>query len=75
MTLAEAELGTPVTVVGFDSLGEADRLRLSALGLREEAPVTMLLRTPLQDPVECLVGPQLLTIDSWLLERILVAPR
>ena len=29
--------------------------------------------TPLKDPVECLVGPQLLALDSWLLGRIRVS--
>ena len=73
MTLAKIAMETPVRIVGFKSLGEADQLRLSALGVHEEATITKLMRTPLKDPVECLVGPQLLTLDAWLLDRILVS--
>lgn len=72
MTLAQVSLATPVRVLGFDALSETEKMRLSSLGLREGAPITKLLRTPLRDPIECLVGPQLVTIDSWLLDRILV---
>jgi Fe2+ transport system protein FeoA len=73
MTLDKAAMDTPFKIVGFNALEEDDKLRLSALGVHEEAVITKLLHTPLQDPVECLVGPQLLTIDAWLLRRILVS--
>lgn len=74
MTLAELPLESPALIRGFTSLTDAERCRLGALGLREGAPVTKLLRTPLRDPIECLVGPQLLALESWLLERIEVEP-
>lgn len=75
MTLAEVELEVQVRVSGFLSLSEDERCRLSALGVREGAAVTKLLKLPLRDPVECLVGPQLLAIESRLLHRIVVEPQ
>lgn len=72
MTLSEATLEAPLRVSGFRGLDEAERARLAGMGLREGSPIVKLLRTPLRDPVECLVGPQLVAIDGWLLERILV---
>lgn len=72
MTLAEAEMKRSVRIVGFRGLDDRERSRLSSIGLRSGACVTKLLRTPLLDPVECLVGPQLLAIDAWLLDRIVV---
>ncbi|MBI5629445.1 MAG: ferrous iron transport protein A [Elusimicrobia bacterium] len=72
MTLKEAALGEPVRIVGFESLSAPETFRLSSMGLREQAVVTKLLKTPLRDPVECLIGPQLVAIESWLMERILV---
>lgn len=74
MTLAKAAMKTPCTVSGFTSLTDAEQTRLSSLGLRPGSVVTKLLKTPLRDPIECLVGPQLLAMDSWLLERILIEP-
>jgi len=73
MTLDKAAMQTPFRITGFASLNEDDKLRLSALGLQEEATITKLIHTPLQDPVECLVGSQLLAIDAWLIERIVVS--
>lgn len=74
MTLAELPMDAPALIRGFRRLSDSEKSRLSALGLREGAPVTKLLRTPLRDPIECLVGPQLLALESWLLERIEVEP-
>ena len=74
MTLAEAALDVPIRVRAFHSLSDAERLRLGALGIREGASIVKLLRTPLGDPIECLVGSQLLAIESWLLDRIEVEP-
>lgn len=74
MTLAKADMKTPCRVLGFKSLTEDEKTRLSSLGLREGSVITKVLKTPLRDPIECLVGPQLLAVDSWLLERILVVP-
>jgi Fe2+ transport system protein FeoA len=72
MTLAEVEMQRPVRVVRFERLSPADELRLAGLGLKRGSPVTKVMRTPLRDPVECLVGPQLLALDAWLLSRIVV---
>ena len=74
MTLDKAAMATPYRIVSFDALAEDHRLRLSAVGVCEEAVITKLLHTPLMDPVECLVGPQLLTLEAWLLGRIRVSP-
>lgn len=72
MTLALLPLGARARVTGLDSLDEAQRLRLACLGLRPGVEITKLLRTPMRDPVECLVGPQLLAIEESLLARIRV---
>lgn len=74
MTLADRPLESKSRIKGFRSLSQAERCRLGALGLREGAFIVKLLRTPLRDPVECLVGPQLLALEAWLLERIEVEP-
>jgi Fe2+ transport system protein FeoA len=74
MTLADVPLHSTAKIRGFKSLSESERVRLGALGLREGAAVTKLLKTPLRDPIEVLVGPQLLALESWLLERIEVEP-
>ena len=72
MTLAEAAMDAPVRVKNLFGLSGAEELRLSALGLRVGVVVTKLIRTPLRDPIECLVGSQLLALDAWLLERVTV---
>lgn len=72
MTLAEIPLDSPARIKGFSALSESEVCRLGALGIREGASVTKIVRTPLRDPIELLVGPQLLAVESWLLERILV---
>jgi Fe2+ transport system protein FeoA len=74
MTLADMPLQAPGRIRGFHALTESELCRLGALGIREGAFITKLLRTPLRDPIECLVGPQLLALESWLLERIEVDP-
>lgn len=70
MTLDQVALDAPARITGFRGLAEADRSRLSAHGLRPGAEVVKLLATPLQDPVECLVGGQLLTLDLLLMSLI-----
>lgn len=70
MTLDQVALEMPVRIVGFASIDETEIARLSGVGLRTGATVTKLIVTPLQDPVECLVGPQLLALDRRLLRRI-----
>lgn len=73
MTLAHAAMKTPTRIVGFNALSESERSRLSSFGVRVDSVIVKLMKTPLRDPVECLVGShQLLTLDSWLLDRILV---
>lgn len=72
MTLDEVALKVPVKIVGLDSLDDSELARLSGVGLRPGATVTKLMPTPLQDPVECLVGPQLLALERRLLTRIRV---
>lgn len=72
MTLDEVALQVPVRIVGFTSLDESARARLSGLGLRAGATVTKLMPTPLQDPIECLVGLQLLALERRLLTMIRV---
>lgn len=66
---------TPVKIKGFSDVSAAEQLRLSSHGLRAGSVVTKLLRVPLRDPIECLVGTQLLTLDKALLGRILVEER
>ena len=72
MTLDEIELDVPVRVLGFAGIGDVDKIRLTGLGLRPGVSVTKILRTPLRDPVECLVGAQLLAIEARLLAQIRV---
>lgn len=72
MTLEQAAMGEPLTIAGFTGLDEGDRARLAGLGLRAGAPVTKILALPLRDPVECLVGSQLLALEARLLSKIRV---
>jgi Fe2+ transport system protein FeoA len=72
MTLDEAALRVPLKITGFTALDDAELARLSGVGLRAGAPIVKLMPTPLQDPVECLVGPQLLALERRLLARIVV---
>jgi Fe2+ transport system protein FeoA len=70
MTLDEVALDVPVRITGFVSMDAAERGRLSGMGVRAGAVITKLIPTPLKDPVECLVGPQLLALERRLLSRI-----
>lgn len=72
MTFDAVALDVPVRILGFTELGEADKVRLAGLGLRPGISLTKILHTPLRDPVECLVGSQLLAIETRLLSRIRV---
>ncbi len=74
MTLDQVALHIPARVTGFRGLAEADLFRLSAHGLCAGSTVTKLLATPLRDPIECLVGTQLMALDVSLLGKILVEP-
>ncbi len=72
MTLDAVPLNTPVRVLGDAGLAPFDKDCLAGLGLRPGVRAVKILRTPLQDPVECLVGSQLLAIEARLLSHILV---
>lgn len=72
VTLDQVALSVQVKVVGFGPIDAGERLRLSGLGLRPGVAVTKLMPTPLQDPVECLVGSQLLALERRLLRIIRV---
>jgi Fe2+ transport system protein FeoA len=72
-TLDQAAWNAPVRVTGFaPSVGESDRARLAGMGLHVGETVVKLLAAPLGDPIECLVGQQLLALESSLVERIKV---
>ena len=70
MTLDKVALDVPVRVLGFKGIDEFDKIRLAGLGLRPGVSVTKILRAPLRDPIECLVGTQLLAIEARLLGQI-----
>lgn len=72
MTLDDVALGASVKITGFASIDGAELARLSGLGLRTGVLVTKIMPTPLQDPVECMVGSQLLALERRLLRRIRV---
>lgn len=72
MTLDVVPLGVPVRVTALSGLTVHDRDSLAGLGLRAGVSVTKILKTPLQDPVECLVGTQLLALEARLLRHIKV---
>jgi Fe2+ transport system protein FeoA len=72
MTLDTVPLDIPVRVLGYAGLGAFDRDRLAGLGLRPGVSVVKILKTPLRDPIECLVGSQLLALEVRLLPHIRV---
>lgn len=72
MTLEQVALDVPVRVQALSGMTETDRVRLAGLGLRPGVNVTKLLKTPLRDPIECLVGTQLLAVEARLLKHIRV---
>lgn len=72
MTLEQVALDVPVRVQALSGMTESDRVRLAGLGLRPGVNVTKVLKTPLRDPVECLVGTQLLAVEARLLRHIRV---
>ncbi len=72
MTLDAVPLDIPVRVLGCSGLAAFDRERLAGMGLRPGVSVVKILKTPLRDPVECLVGSQLLAIETRLLAHIRV---
>jgi Fe2+ transport system protein FeoA len=72
MTLDAVPLDVPVRVLEYAGLSAPDRERLAGLGLRPGVSLVKILKTPLRDPVECLVGSQLLAIEARLLPLIRV---
>lgn len=72
MTLAAAALDVPVKIQAFSGMSETDRVRLAGLGLRPGVVATKILKTPLRDPIEILVGSQLLAVEARLLPHIKV---
>ena len=72
MTLDAVPLGVPVRVTTLAGLTVSDRDSLAGLGLRAGVSVVKIMKTPLQDPVECLVGTQLLALETRLLRHIKV---
>ena len=74
MTLAELPLQTAARVASLARVAPGERSRLDSLGLSEGATVTKLVRTPLRDPVECLVGRQLLALNASVMGAIEVEP-
>jgi Fe2+ transport system protein FeoA len=74
MTLEKAAWNLPVRVSGFSGMADAERARLAGMGLHVGETVVKLLAAPLGDPVECLVGQQLLALDKTLVARIRVEP-
>jgi Fe2+ transport system protein FeoA len=72
MTLDRVALDVPVRVLGFEDMRADDAIRLKGLGLRPGVALTKILLAPLRDPVECLVGSQLLAVEQRLLSRIRV---
>lgn len=74
MTLEQAALDVPVRVASLAGMSETDRVRLAGLGLRPGVLATKILKTPLRDPIEILVGPQLLAVEARLLAHIRVEP-
>lgn len=73
MTLDSLGLDIPARVTAV-RLKDEERARLGAVGLEAGASIVKLLRTPLRDPVECLVGSQLVALDRRVMAGILVAP-
>jgi Fe2+ transport system protein FeoA len=72
MTLDAVPFDIPVRVLGCADLAVSDKERLAGLGLRPGVSVVKILKTPLHDPIECLVGSQLLAVEVRLLPQIQV---
>lgn len=58
--------------MGFSGVPASERARLAGMGLHVGETVIKLLAAPLGDPIECLVGQQLLALESSLVARIRV---
>jgi Fe2+ transport system protein FeoA len=70
MTLEEVALNRAVKVEEIQGLGEKDIACLLGMGIRLGVSVTKVIATPLKDPVECLVGSQLLAVEKRLFKHI-----
>lgn len=71
-TLDDAPWNAPLRVTGFSGVPDAERARLAGMGLHVGETVVKLLAAPLGDPIECLVGQQLLALEKGLVARIRV---
>ena len=74
MTLEEAAFDRRVRVEGFRNLSEREKTHLAGLGIRPGSSITKIIPTPFKDPIECLVGSQLLAVGKRLFKHILVKP-
>ena len=72
MNLEALPFDVPARVTGYSALSVFDKDRLAGLGMRPGVSVVKILKTPLQDPVEFLVGSQLMAIEARLLAHIRV---
>lgn len=72
MTLEEVALNQAVRVEEIRELNEKDLACLLGMGIRAGVSVTKVIATPLRDPVECLVGSQLLAVEKRLFKHIRV---
>ena len=72
MTLDSIALDTPIRVIDCSGLMPVDKERLAIFGLRPGAIMIKILKTPLGDPIECLVGTQLIVLEIRLMRHICV---
>ncbi len=72
MTLEEVALNRAVRIEDMQGLNEKDLACLLGMGIRSGVSVTKVMATPLKDPVECLVGSQLLAVEKRLFKHIRV---
>ncbi len=70
MTLEEVALDHAVRIEDLKGLDEKDLACLLGMGIRSGVSVTKILATPFKDPVECLVGSQLLAVEKRLFKHI-----
>ena len=72
MTLEDAGFNVSLRIEAVELPDAAEKARLSGVGLRAGAAVVKIMPTPLQDPVSCKVGAQLLAVERRLLRRVRV---
>ncbi len=72
MTLEEVTLNRAVRIEDMQGMDEKDLACLLGMGMRSGVSVTKIVATPFKDPVECLVGSQLLAVEKRLFKHIRV---